>query len=359
LLGGFAASARRQLLRAEHTFEAEKARYDQQTLAVSAEVERSYWELYAAERDYAVQTLIREQAELFLRETELRAKAGLIGPNQVANAKTFLAEQELLLLEREEQLAAHSDRLAALMGVRPQAGSPRFIAADEPPHEFPVESVEVLVQRALENNLNLQAARQDVEAMRALASAARWEVLPRVDLVGSVGGTGLSGAAQDVIFGSDTLRTTRSGSFSDAILQTRRRDFPNWSVGVEVSIPIGFRTGLGESDRLDAEVVGAEQRFLEQSRALEQLVRGAYRELYHGKRRLEAALEGVKAAEEQGRIGLIEFHNGRSTAFELVRLGADFAMAQRRYSEALVRTAKAAATLRQLTSGGYPAATNQ
>jgi hypothetical protein len=50
------------------------------------------------------------------------------------------------------------------------------------------------------------------------------------------------------------------------------------------------------------------------------------------------------------RIGLIEFSNGRSTAFELVRLGADFAVAQRRYSEALVRTAKASATLRQLTS---------
>jgi hypothetical protein len=49
------------------------------------------------------------------------------------------------------------------------------------------------------------------------------------------------------------------------------------------------------------------------------------------------------------RIGTVEFHNGRSTAFELVRLGADLAVAQRRYSEALVRAAKAAATLKQLT----------
>jgi hypothetical protein len=57
------------------------------------------------------------------------------------------------------------------------------------------------------------------------------------------------------------------------------------------------------------------------------------------------------------RIGLIEFHNGRLTAFELVRLGEDYAIAQQRYSGALVRTAKAAATLRQLTSGGYPGRT--
>ncbi len=68
---------------------------------------------------------------------------------------------------------------------------------------------------------------------------------------------------------------------------------------------------------------------------------------------MNAAREGVTAAQEQVRIGLIEFQNGRSTAFELVRLGADFAVAQQRYSQALVRGAKAAASLRQLTSGAY------
>ena len=57
---------------------------------------------------------------------------------------------------------------------------------------------------------------------------------------------------------------------------------------------------------------------------------------------------------EQVRIGRIGFQNGQLTAFELVRLGEDFAKAQRRYSEALVRTVNAVAKLRQLTSGRYP-----
>ena len=35
-------------------------------------------------------------------------------------------------------------------------------------------------------------------------------------------------------------------------------------------------------------------------------------------------------------------------------IGEDFAKAQRRYSEALVRTVNAVAKLRQLTSGRYP-----
>ena len=45
---------------------------------------------------------------------------------------------------------------------------------------------------------------------------------------------------------------------------------------------------------------------------------------------------------------------GQTTAFELVRLGTDLATAQQRFSQALVRTAKAASVLRFLTSAGHP-----
>ena len=71
-----------------------------------------------------------------------------------------------------------------------------------------------------------------------------------------------------------------------------------------------------------------------------------------GARKLQVMLarEGVEASFEQVRIGLIEYDNGRTTAFEVVRLGADLASAQRRLSEALVRAATAAADLRYLTA---------
>jgi len=342
LLGGFSASARKELNQAERQMAAAKARYDQAALGISAETERAYWDLYAAERNYGVQYLIRDRAETFVRETELRAKSGLVGSGQVANAKVFLAEQELALLD----------------GKRPAGGKPRYLVTQEPPAEFPLEPVEILVEQALQNNYDLHAARQDVEAQQALARAAKWEALPDVDIYGSLGGNSLSGTPQNVILFGDTLRTTRGGNLGESINQVVSRDFPSWRVGVEISIPIGARSGRGERDRLRAEVAQTEQRYIEQARSLEEQVRASYRELFHGKRRLEVARQGVEAAQEQVRVGLIEFLNGRSTAFELVRLGADFAVAQQRYSQALVRTAKAAATLKQLTSGGYAASTS-
>jgi len=84
--------------------------------------------------------------------------------------------------------------------------------------------------------------------------------------------------------------------------------------------PVFFRTGLGEKQRLDAEVAIAEQGYIQRTRSLEERVRTTHREISHGQRRLIAAEEGVRAAREQVRIGTIEFQNGRTTAFELVRL---------------------------------------
>lgn len=352
LLRGFTVSARKELTQTELLFDAAKARYDQEVLIVNSNAELLYWTLYTSERDYAVQKLALARAEAFLTETEFRAVAGLVGPNQVANAKTFLAEQKLLLIDIEEQLDTQSDMLASLIGIRPE-GHLRFKVVDIPPADFIVEPVDELVELTLENNLHLKAARKNMEVSDLMVRAAEWELLPRVDLIGSLSGTGLGGESQDVIFGSDTLRGGRSGSFGDALGQVFNRDSPGWSVGVEVSLPIGFRSGLGERDRLEAEADYVEQSYIELSRSLEEQVRTFHRELSNGNNRLKAAMEGVEAAQEQIRIGMIEFQNGRLTAFELVRLNQDFASAQRRYSEALVRTVKAAAILKQLTSGRF------
>ena len=350
LLGGFAASARKQLTAAENQRDAEKSRFDQQIIASRGDVERLYWDLYAAERDYAVQKLTRDRAGEFLKETLLRAQTGLVGSVQVASARTSLAQQELLLIELDEQLGVQSDRLAMYIGVRPDPPASRFIPADTPATAYSLEPVEVLVERAQKNNLDLQGAQKDIDAASTLANAASWEALPSVDLIGALGGNALLGSPQVVAIPGFSSYTLPGGTFGDALNQVFRRDYPTWSLGVAVNIPVGFRSGLGEQDRLDAGVLGARQRMIELSRLLEQQVRAAYAEVSHGMARLQAAREGVEAAQEQVRVGLIEFRAGRVTAFELVRLGEDLASAERQYSGALVRTAKAASTLRQLTS---------
>jgi outer membrane protein TolC len=192
--------------------------------------------------------------------------------------------------------------------------------------------------------------------MRARERGARWDALPALDVFGSLGGNGLAGTPRDVVFpGSpDTTRTTISGGFGSSWAQVRDRDYPTWNVGFLFTLPIGNRADGGEHDRRQAEVARAELLLVASQRALEENVRAQHRELARGRQRLGIAEEGVQASLEQVRIGLLEYKNGRTTAFEVVRLAADLAAAQQRYSQALVRTARAAAELKKLTANWYP-----
>ncbi len=355
LLAGSGVAAREELSVARRGLETARARYADAVFLIRGRVEALYWDLYAAERDLAVQMLIRARAESLLEEAQLRAEVGLVGPGQVANARVFLAEQKLAELDRQERLDAVSDALASRIGRRPEKDLTRFHPLDEPLRYVAIEPVEDLVSRAIRHNQLLIAARHGIEGLELRAEAARLRARPTVNLFGSLGHRGLSGRGQDIVFGDTVYRNETSGNVTDAWSQIRGWDYPSWSLGLEFLLPVGLRQDRGEYRRLLAEVDRAQQQLLDAERQLDEEVRASHREIVNGTRRLQAAEDGVDAALEQVRIGLIEFRNGRITAFELVRLGADMASAQQRYSDALVRTAKAAARLRQQTSGHYPA----
>jgi outer membrane protein TolC len=357
LLKGFGPSARSDLSVAERNLDRANAVYDGAVLAVRAEVESVYWQLYAAERNHAVTRLIRDRAAAFHEDAQLRAKAGMIGPSAVANAEFFLTEAEQTLLDTEEQMDRLSDRLASLMGRRSSAV--RYRVWDEPPREFPHVAQDSLVAVVMRQNPDLDALRSSSDALRALEKGAVWDARPTLDIFGSLGSNGLSGYPQDVYFGSDEpIRTTVNGNRSDSLSQVLGRDYPGWNVGFVFALPIGNREGKGERDRLRAQVIRSEKELLAGQRQLEEEVRAQHRELERGTKRLEIATRGVAASIKQVEIGMLEYNNGRTTAFEVVRLAADLATAQQRFSDALVRTARAAAVLRQLTGGWYPGTNN-
>ncbi len=357
LLKGFGRGSRAWLDAAEEGLSLARTNYTDVRLATIADVERLYWALFAAERDHAVQVLIRDQAEAFLREVQLRADAGLAGPGAVASARVFFVEQSQTALDIEELHDRISDQLANLMGRRPTGDRKRFHPIDQPPATFPAFDEEELVAKAQARSLQVAAAAHGVAVAQALAAGARTNALPQLDLFGALGGRGLAGTGQEVIFdfggGPDTLASDLDTGVGDSVDQVLGRDFPTWSLGLRFAVPFGG-SDKGERDRLDAEVVRAEQQLEAVRRDLDAAVRAQVRQLERGRTRLALADEGVAAALEQVRIGRLEFRSGRTTTFELVRLGADLADAQRRYSTALVRTAEAAATLRRLTAGAYP-----
>ncbi len=347
LLKGFGPAAWAGRAQATKGYEAAKLRREYALQSVRALAEAAYWDLYAAERDVAVSIVTRDLALSLMQEADIRAQAGLVGPNQVNNAKVFLADQELNLLDAQDNLTRTSDALASLIGQRPARGV-RYKTIESPPQVGLSDPQDSVVARAMRSNPELQAAAMDVEGMKAYAKAASLNSLPQLDLFGALGGNGLAGTGRDVIFGADTLRNSLDTKFGDALEQALNRDYPSWIIGLRLNVPILQRGPQGERNRIRAEVNRAEQRYVQAQRTLEEQVRAVHRELVNGQARLQFSQENVNASLDQVRIGMIEYKGGKTTAFELVRLGADLANAQRRYSRTLVRTAKADAQLKVL-----------
>jgi outer membrane protein TolC len=347
LLRGFGPAGWGEYDRARKSFRAAEHRYQDALAALRSQAEAGYWELYAAERDFAVAIVTRDLALTLKREADLRAQVGTVGPNQVNNAAVFLSEQELFYLDAEDQLSRSSDALAALMNQRPES-FPRYRTTGEPPLEMTSESAESAVARALAANHELLAAELEVRALEAQVRAAKWDALPTADLFGNFGGNGLAGTGRDVIFGSDTLRNSLDTKMGDALDQALQRDYPSWTIGVSVNIPLLRREQRGKRDVLRADLSRAVERYTILRDQIENQVRAAHREVAAGRDRVGIARQGVTASNDQVRIGMIEYKNGMTTAFELVRLGADLANSQRRYSQALVRKAKASAELKYL-----------
>ena len=350
LLSGFGPAAKADLSAARHQYEAALARYEQALLNVGADIENKYWDLYAAERDLAVQILIRDRGLAFLNQASLRAKAGLVGPGDVAKARVFVADQEQQVLDREEAIGRISDELASLIGQRPADGTPRFRPTDTPISAYAAPpSAESVVSEAMERNQRLKAAEMDLEAARAREAGGKWNAWPTLDLVGSIGGNGLAGTAQEIAFGGETYTSDFDGSAGDSWSQAISRDYPNWSIGLKFAMPIGLRPGRGERDRLSAERIRSEQLLVDTRRTLEEDVRAYHRELLYANQRLIAAEEGVDASLEQVRIGVLDYDTGRISAVEIVLLAEDLARAQQSWTRALVKAAKATAQLRKFT----------
>jgi hypothetical protein len=147
---------------------------------------------------------------------------------------------------------------------------------------------------------------------------------------------GLTGSGRSVTFIDTTFTTQSTGGFSESFDQVVNGDFPTWSLGMSLEVRVARARRAGAKARSKRR--GPTWRLCA---AVEDQVRARRRER---QRRVDWNPGGARA----GAHWFDRYQNGRTPAFELVRLGGDVADAQRRYSDALVRTAKAAAELKRL-----------
>ncbi len=195
--------------------------YRRQLMVVVATAEAAYWNLFMAQEQVRALSNSVALAETILRDNQLRSQAGKGSELEILETQAGLALRRAKMTEaRQKQLEALS-QLVSLFQSSTILYAERLVAVDQP--EIQAEPPPLLdgwlSVRELNPDYLAQLKRYGIEGVRL--AYARNQRLPQIDFKTSYGFNGLG------------------SSPSDSLDDVSRQDFPSWSVGVELRIPLG------------------------------------------------------------------------------------------------------------------------
>jgi len=225
---------------------AAQASLDAESGAV-AEVCMVYFDLAFAQQRLAIAQERIRNGEQVLTEAQARVRLGRAPEAELWEVQNALARYRVAYSEAEQQQLERMNRLRTLLNTNAAAKPQPIVAADPlPPVRTEPPALERSLQLARENRTDLRGKRLAMERETVQLSFARNQLLPRVDLVASAGFNGL-----------DTRRLA-------ALDPDRVQPYPNWSIGLQVSIPMDgnqqaradLRTALARRQEAE-EAIGA------------------------------------------------------------------------------------------------------
>lgn len=245
--------------------------YRREVMQTIAQAEVAYWELALAQEQYRLSTESVRSAHSLLTDARARFDSGRGAELDVLEAQAGLASRTARQSTARQRLVEAVNRLAAFFGGEPQAEGVQFFATEKPrvrPYDAPYEEGSA---SAFAMSPDLLRGRGEIEQEKIRVMVARNQSLPLVNLRATFASAGLG------------------FNWTSAYDDVRKGEFPQWTLGVELRIPIG--TGIRERN----ELLAARQR-LRQAEFMVQNLEGQVRtELDAAIRRLESSATAARS----------------------------------------------------------------
>jgi outer membrane protein len=314
-------------------------------------VEQAYWDLVYARENLVVKQEGKGLAEELYRITKIKIDVGSQAPIDIVQTESGVAQRELDIITARAAVGDAEDRLKRLLNFAAVGRwNDHVIPTDEVRVEPVVVDLEAGVAQALKNRPEIHAALFTAATARVQFDYAKNQTLPQLDLLARYGYAGLGGDSidpgPDGVFGTaDDIHL--SGGYGDAFDQMAHRDFHNWTVGLNFSIPIFNRAARGTKAaarwNLESSLATLEQ--LRQNFTV--LVRGAERAIATARESIDAAGKARELAEKNLDAEKKKYDNGLVTSFEVLQVQNDLSAARTAELQALALYRKAVVAYHQ------------
>jgi outer membrane protein TolC len=315
-------------------------------LSVIRDVETTYWTVF-----YAQQHVIVAQGSLDLAE-DLVQRLARMREAGLATALDLIQAQAAVEAKRGDLARARADLLNAQAQLRllidpTREPTARVIASERPPEEEPSSDLLERVVRALARRPEISAQGLMIEQLELQEKLDRNNTLWRLDAVGNVGYNGLAGSGLGpLVQGPRPAGLQGQTNFLDAFNSffTPEGNL-NWSVGVQLQVPIGNRQAFAQLQETRLRKRQEEFRLSLLKSQISVEIETAFQDRSAAWEQLLGARTSVGSAREQLAAEEKRLAAGLSTVRKVLEAQDDLATAKDKENQALVSYASAKSRL--------------
>ncbi len=296
-----------------------------------ADVRNAYWELLYAAASVAVQQQALELAEQLVSDNQARVEIGTLAPIDIVEAQSQAATVRQQLAAAQQVLRSNELSLKRLIvsGTQDELWMAELNPVDQPQLSQPPIDIEAAIRNALAQRTDVTRAERQQDINELNVGSLKNTTLPALDVVGRYQ---LQGQGGNLLIRGGQLggpvEVIIPGGYSDALDQIGRANFPLWSVGLQLSYPLGTSSDQAalERARLQVRQTEVQLRQLELNVATE--VTNAALQITSIQERIDAATAARELTDQQLAAEESRFEVGLATNFFVVQAQRDLAAAQ-------------------------------
>ena len=362
LLQGFGFALNNRYVRiAKNNIRVTDYAFQQQVISTVNTVIQAYWVLvtYISSVDVANQSLA--QSTKLYEDNKKQVEIGTLAPIAVVQAQAQMATDQNTLVNAQTNVLQQETAIKNLLSrngvASPLLTETHIIPTDHItiPDVEPIRPVQDLVAQALDQRPDLAQARIQVDNAKINLSGARNAMLPQLNVVGDARNSGLAGSPNSLPLppGSGGFVTPPDpfviGGYGDVLKQVFGRNFPTYSVGATLNIPLRNRSA--QADMATAQL-NYRMTELQLQKAINQIrvdVQTALTALNQARAQYKAADQAVDLQRQTLDAEQKKLMLGASTPYNVILIQRDLATAQLSQVVALQAYASARVQLDQAT----------
>ena len=337
LLQGFGIDVNRRFIRiAGNEQKIANLVFNQQLINTVASVIRLYWDLVSLRADVTVRQQALATALKLYQNNKQQVDVGTLAPLQLkqAAAEVARAKQDLInsqsLVDQQE---------IVLKNVLTRSGSDDLSL--ENVHLIPLDHIEVpkqeevpppdqLILEALRNRPDLAQDQLQVANAGLSLKGSRNQLLPQLDIVASATNNALAGSPNSLPPVPNTVRNFDPffiGGSGALLSQVFQRNFPDYGIGFQLSIPLRNRVAQADVARDQLQLRQSQVAFKQAQNQVRVEVENALLALQRARASYDAAVETRQLQQEALDAEQQRLSVGQSTSFFVIQYERDLAQA--------------------------------